>query len=732
QLGANAGAIQFIGVPAGNFFSRPQQLFQAQTLALVGSQIDVDSATLVNPDGRVELWAVRNAEVAIGDRGRMELASPAETADWGTITLRQSSLIDTTGINGGAINIRGRGLTLQDGSVIVSATRAFGQGQEITVKTTEFVDLLGVSLLENYRNPGIVTSVFGNEGKAGDITIETQRLRIANGGRLQSLISFVIGSFGTVPRPITRIEDSKTGTITVRASDVEVQGYNPFSNNLILPSAITTLISNGNRNESGKITIEAQRVRLLDGGRISTDLLGLNTGSFAGEIVNGTSGNISIRAVESLEISGVTPSGLTGGAISSIQRLAEGQGGNISIETGQLRLFNGGTISSELAGSGKAGNIEIRATEIAVSDPAIDRLSNASSGITVAVARNGNGRGGNIRMESSSLRVFNGGQITSSTLGNGDAGNINLLVDRIDVEGISHTFPDGRQFPSSISAASTTVANAGSVSLVANTIDVDNGGEISVSNSGGGNAGNLFVRADRIQLDRGGSLRSEVAAGDRGNITLNTDLLQLRRGSAIATNATGTATGGNINITTETLAALENSDIAADAVQGQGGNIQINTQGVFLSLDSNITASSQLGLSGTVDISNPNLEEQHIPIVVNNNFVGEAPVIASSCLHRRNGQQGRFVATGNGGLSETPDNLLIPYEVMQVRTVGRLLGRGNQTPEINNSLLPNYSLREATEFTVSPDGSVILVANPSQIEPAQHIICATNQLEIGQ
>ncbi|MBD3557543.1 S-layer family protein, partial [Planktothrix sp. FACHB-1355] len=677
-----------------------------------------------NPDGRVELWAVRNAEVAIGDRGRMELASPAETADWGRISLRQYSLLDTSGLNGGAINIRARGLTLQEGSGIYSVTGAFGQGGEISIKTTEFVDLLGVSAAENYDFPvpGIFTTVFGSGGKAGDITIETQRLRIANGSWVQSIIN---GTYDPVTFAPISVEDSRSGNITVRAFDVEVSGYIPFPTGVFFPSAITTLVLNGNRSESGKITVEAQRIRLIDGGRISTDLLGLPSldFGFGTFITAGKAGDISIRAAESLEISGVTPTGVTGAVTSSIQPFVKGEGGNISIDTQQLRLFNGGTISSALAGSGKAGNIQIHAREIAVSDPAIDRVSKTISGITVAVAEGATGEGGNIRLESSSLRVFNGGQITSSTLGNGTAGNINLRVNRIDVEGISPSLPDGSQLPSSISAASTTNANAGSVNLIANSIYVRNGGQISVSNSGGGNAGNLQVSANRIQLDRGGSLRSEVAAGDRGNITLNTDLLQLRRGSAITTNATGTATGGNINIATNTLAALENSDIAADAMQGQGGNIQINTQGVFLSPDSNITASSQLGLSGTVDISNPNLEEQHIPIVVNNNFVAEAPVIASSCLNRRNGQQGRFVATGNGGLSETPDNILMPYEVEQVRTVGQLQSRRNRELEASNPLRSNYSIQEATGFTVSPDGKVWLVADSRQYKPAVDLIC---------
>ncbi len=41
QLGANAGTIRTQGTPALNFLFRPSQIFQAQTLALVGGEIDI-------------------------------------------------------------------------------------------------------------------------------------------------------------------------------------------------------------------------------------------------------------------------------------------------------------------------------------------------------------------------------------------------------------------------------------------------------------------------------------------------------------------------------------------------------------------------------------------------------------------------------------------------------------------------------------------------------------------
>lgn len=125
-------------------------------------------------------------------------------------------MVDASGINGGAINIRGRGLTVQDGSNISSTTFA-GQGKGITVKTTDFVDLLGASLPGQF-NPGIGTSLgifFGPPatGRAGDVTVETGRLKLANGAWLQS------SSNGN---------NSRSGDVTVRASDIQVVGSNPF------------------------------------------------------------------------------------------------------------------------------------------------------------------------------------------------------------------------------------------------------------------------------------------------------------------------------------------------------------------------------------------------------------------------------------------------------------------------------------------------------------------------
>ncbi|MBE9200505.1 MULTISPECIES: S-layer family protein [unclassified Nodularia (in: cyanobacteria)] len=730
QLGANAGAIRTQGTPASNFFLRPSQTFQAQTLALVGSEININQTSLTNPDGRVELWALKNAEVGLHHLDGWQFISPV-TADWGMISLRQSSLIDTSGINGGAINIQGRGLTIQEGSGISSATTAWGTGQDITVKTTEFVDLLGVSSPENYSTPGIFTSVFGTGAKAGDITIETERLRIANGAWLQSInYGFAFDFLTFTPTPIT---DASTGNITVRAKDIEVSGYNPFADSFtgmanFQPSAITTLVTGGERNNSGSITIEADRVRLLNGGRISTDLVGSSFPGFE-LMTTGTSGDISIQAAESLEIQGVTPGGMVSAVISAIQPFADGSGGNITINTGGLQLWEGGTVSSALSGAGTAGNIDIHAQDIQVSDPVIDIISQTVSGITVAVSENAVGSGGNINIRGDRLRVFNGGQITSSSLGQGAAGSVNLQVNDIDVQGISPSLFDGRQLPSTITAASDNAFTAQSVNIIADSLRVRDQAEISVSNSGTGNAGNLNIVAHHIFLDNAASLKAELNGGGRGNIRLlASDFLLLRNGSKIITNADGASTGGNININADLIVAVpkENSDISANAVVGSGGNIQITTQGLFglqfreqLTPESDITASSEFGINGTVQINTVGVDPNSGLVELPANVSDPSQQIVTGCM----GSEGsRFVAIGRGGIPQNPNQ-----QVWSDRTWSdiRDLSTYQQTQALKAPIPKSpESLVQATSWRRNTQGQVELMANKSSAQVQQPLTCA--------
>ena len=717
QLGSNAGAIWVEGPPAPNaFIPRLPTLSvtSGQTLALVGSQIDLNSATLSAPDGQVELWAVQDAEVAFNSSLRnWRLASEIDMADWGTVSLRQASLVNANGINGGAINIRGLGLTVQDGSNISSSTSA-GRGRGITVQTTDFVDLLGASL-PNQFFPGIGTSVgsiIGPPaiGRAGDVTVETENLNLRNGAGLSS------SSSGN---------NSRSGDIVVRASNIEVVGFQPF---LLQPSSITTTLFSGTNNESGNITIESDRIRVRDGGLISTSLLAFSP-VFP---TTGRSGDISIRATESFDISGATPRGVLSGVSTGIQPFAEGQAGDIAIDVGQLQISNGGSVRSSLSGTGQAGNISIRATEVAVSEPQLDGTSNLPGGITVAVGSNAIGPGGNINLTADRLRVFNGGQITSSSEGNGPAGSVNLTANTIDVQGLSPSLVNGQLHPSSITAAAASTFDAGSVNLVADTLTVQDGAQVTVSNSGTGNAGNLNATARNILLDNGASLRAEVNGGNQGNINLQVgDVLLLRRGSNITTNAQGTSTGGNININAGFIVAVpnENSDIVANAVLGSGGNININTQGIFglefrdqLTPQSDITASSEFGVNGTVNISNPDIDPDSGIIELPSQLVDASNQIASGCADVG---ENTFVATGRGGVPPAPGDDMASPTWNDTRDLSGFVGQGEATPEPVQPSQSNNKITEITGWLINAEGQVELITTaPDEHETSAFATCA--------
>ena len=193
---------------------------------------------------------------------------------------------------------------------------------------------------------------------------------------------------------------------------------------------------------------------------------------------------------------------------------------------------------------------------------------------------------------------------------------------------------------------------------------------------GTGPAGNIQVIASDITLQDESIITTDTVEGDRANITLQSNSLSLRRGSSITTNAntrstsaagttvvTGSATGGNINITTQALLALENSDITANASNSFGGHVVI-TADLLLGTtfrekptpDSDITASSDLGtaFSGSVEINSPDIDPTNGLTQLPDGLAPTSQIVAA-CEQLENNT---FVATGRGGLPENASQLI--------------------------------------------------------------------------
>ena len=276
--------------------------------------------------------------------------------------------------------------------------------------------------------------------------------------------------------------------------------------------------------------------------------------------------------------------------------------------------------------------------------------------------------------------------------------------------------------------------NGGDISITTQHLQITNGGGMSGTARGKGNAGNLLLHVDTIQLADGSRLSAEVNGGEQGNIGLATnELLVLRRGSAITATATGRSTGGNIEIRSPFIVGIlgENSDIVANAVQGDGGNIAITTQGLFgiefrdrLTPNNDITASSEFGLDGTVEINNPEADPSSQVLELPDTLVDASQLVRPGCSL----DEEQFVLAGRGGLPSSPTELVNgdrPW--LDLRNP---LHQGNRTitrtpqPSHHPTFQPQL-IQEATGIAIAPNGTLQLVASHSQNATMLHAICTS-------
>ncbi|MEQ8959585.1 MAG: hypothetical protein RLP02_16960, partial [Coleofasciculus sp. C2-GNP5-27] len=265
------------------------------------------------------------------------------------------------------------------------------------------------------------------------------------------------------------------------------------------------------------------------------------------------------------------------------------------------------------------------------------------SGIWNIVASDAKGNSLGIEIETGSLTLTNGGVINAATVGEGNAGRVeirardSILFDGesslglgsgiysavfleakgnslgIEIETDSLTLTNGASINaetestgmagdvdihattfiqlnqgSSIRASATASGQAGNLMVETGHLSVQDGAEVNVS-SEVGQAGNLTIAADSIILNYG-TISAETAKSDAAggaNISLDDlNLLLLENESLISASALDQANGGNVTIDSTFIIALpptgtEGSDIIANAVQGNGGRVSVTTQGLF-------------------------------------------------------------------------------------------------------------------------------------------------------
>jgi len=616
------------------------------------------------------------------------------------------------------------------GSFVASTANSlkFADGSEFSATNPSDPPRLTVNVpvgLQYGPSPGHIV----NQSKVTDSNGFSVGLQVQPGKTLALVGGEVALEGGNLTAPGGRIEVGSVASNSLirlnptnKGFDLSYEGVQNFQDIHLSQGAVIDVSDPSGLVGSGDIQVQGRRVTLTDGSQISS----ITGGSIS-------AGTVEVTASESVELIGTSPEDLASNL--NTLTLGDGNAGDLRIKTGRLIIRDGALVSTGSNDStfpssvkGRSGNLTVTASEsVEVSGRS---ASGGPSLLTVETLTNGDA--GKLEITTGRLIIRDGAEVSAATyFGAGQGGTLNVAASKsVEVIGTG-IGREGQLVPSTLRAASEGAGNAGDLTITTGKLTVRDRAEVTVSGMGAGAAGNLQVEANSIKLDNSGSLRAETAAGDRGSITLLTRDLQLRHGSAINTNATGTATGGNITIDTDTLVALEDSDITANAVQGQGGNIQINAQGAFLSSDSEITASSQRGINGTVEIRTPDIGIGSSITQLEANFVAPEQVIAGSCLARRNAEQGSFTVTGTGGLPRNPyDSIQGEYKVSDVQGLAEVA----QQPTASPSPKPQAStpnpwkqgdpIQEAQGMTVTENGRIIVGTAP-QLAAAQakDLIC---------
>ena len=554
---------------------------------------EIDASGISGNGGEVSLRAGGNITLNPGSGilssgqlgGKIDMVSAADISIVDSI-INSTSNTAVSGTQGGDLTISANRLTL-NGDVAV-ATSGAGNGGNIYIDATE-VEVRGpLELGQSAR--GLGTAVVG-EGNGGNLTIETERLTIDDGAWVS----------------VSTLGAGDAGDLTVNATEVEVTGS----------SLLGSLALEGN---GGDLTISTERLTISDGALVWTTTFGTGKG-----------GDITVQASTDAAVVEVFGTSADGQNSQLSAYGGDGDGGNLTIETGSVRVRDGAQISTFSFGSGKAGDLMVRSSAVEVSGTSADGSS--FSGLFTF----GNGAdGGNLTLESDRLTVSGGALVSSETIGSGNAGD--LIVRSGEAVEVSGTSVDGqRESKISVETNAEATGDGGSVQIETQRLTVRDGGQISASTSGSGKGGSMHVRAREVELigttdeelpldvlpsGLYSAVSAEDATGDGGSILVETDRLTMREGGRIDVSTFGEGNAGSLRVIAPTAVELIGIGTTPDGLlssgfysavnsgNGEGGSVLVETDRLTVRDGAWISTSSfGSGKAGDITIIAPTAVE---------------------------------------------------------------------------------------------------------------------------
>ena len=675
-----------------------------------------------------------------GSTGNIDLNVPGSIQLSRRAEIKSQVLANAVG-NGGNIDLTTGSLELTAESSIFSNVLGEGNAGNINLTASDLITLDNSNFQARVEQGGI--------GNSGNITISTGSLELKNSSQENENISSSIltstageGNAGSISIAATNnisLEDASSIQTQVQSEGVGRGGNIEITtNNLSLtgisPDSLSSLLANSSGNgDAGKIDITALSNVSLDLGLILSQ----------GTAKTGDAGDVTIDTPQLSLNTGSFVIANTGDSESpTVNNI--GDAGDIIVNSQVITIDNFSSIVSSSSGNanGEAGNVNLNTDSLTI-----------AGGSTINTLTGNSSQGGTIDINAQSIDLLTGGKIITLAESTGNAGDIDLNLDeRVSINGQNAPIPT-EEFRFSESAiqdlepntglfANTTVestGNGGNVQISnPEIVSISNSGEIAVDSQGTGNGGNLVIEAGSLNLNRNAQLIAETEFGQSqqrpSNINLQIDdLITLQGDSQISARAFNNANGGNVTIDTDFVIAFpaqsEGNNIVANASEGSGGNINITAEGVLgleegRSTPGNITndldVSSEFGFSGDLSLNTPDVDAtdgiRDLPV----GAIAAEDSVRQACSADVNSSS--LSLAGRGNIPRKPTDILSSNYIATSESSQRLENQSHHNDKTSMAIEPIVTamgrIYPARGIKVTNTGEIVLTRSSARPIPA--------------
>ncbi|MEE4152642.1 MAG: filamentous hemagglutinin N-terminal domain-containing protein [Erythrobacter sp.] len=537
-----------------------------------------------------------------GDAGSVSLDFSETLLTGGQVLISSNTFGDG---NAGSVAIHARLLDLAPGTLIDSGTASSGSGGSISLSGEELVGnaaIIATSTRNQARggragdvvvdfgritlNDTFVTSLSRGSGDAGNIDIRSDTLALRDSliaSDTDGVTDFITGEIGdggaaTISSRVVELDNSIIGTGTFgagQAGNLLVYDKNAAdfrSESISLSNGSLVTADTFGVGGAGSIVLIGHTIN-LEGSRIESDTISAGKGG----LINVEAGRLSLSRGASVQTEAV---GL----------FASGDAGNILIEAAQIDLSGGSRISSDAISAldANAGNIALRSDHLLIDGGIISSttLGDGNAGSVLIRGRFGDGE----------VSVANVGVIATGTAGAGDAGLIEIDVARLSLLG------------GSVIASQAELGSggaAGTVTIVAAEVRLSDQALVSSATAGSGNAGSIGLAVGDLVVEDSAITTSTLFAGDAGRVLIDAGSLTILDGSTVTSQTSLGSSGaaGTVAIGADTMVVAGRSVVSsATAGSGDAGAVELSI-GELIVEGSSITSSTiRSGNAGRLSI----------------------------------------------------------------------------------------------------------------------------------